>query len=136
MRAQTVDKIERGTRVEVYRNLHNGKWSVRDCRTGLVVAHVDECSVFDARLVVQPAGRAKVKREGRKNVHAFVRGYIYNPTPAWTLTRRYMQAITYNPYKYASFVVKGSSEPVHEATVVALSPTGVLAYQAREALDL
>jgi hypothetical protein len=131
MRAQTVDKIERGTRVEVYRNLHNGKWSVRDCRTGLVVAHVDECSVFDARLVVQPAGRQRVIDSGRKNVHAFVRGYIYNPTPAWTLTRRYMKAITYNPSRYASFVVKATKEPILSATVVVLSSTGVLAYQAR-----
>ena len=123
--------LRRGTRVDIYRNLHSGTWSVRDCKSGRVTDHVDMCSVYDAKLVVQPAGRRRVLREGRKNVHAFVRGYIYHPTPSWTLLRRYMKPITYNPYTAKTFTFKDSGEAIHAATVVVLDTDGVLAYQGK-----
>ena len=59
-------------RVEVYRNLHNDKLSVR--YGGKVVGHVDSIWLRDATFAVQPAGRDRVRREKKKNVHAFVRG--------------------------------------------------------------
>jgi len=126
-----MNTIERGTRVDVYRNLHNGTWSVRDCQTGRVIAHMDTCSIYDAELVVQPAGRRRVLREGRKNVHAFARGYIHNPAPSWTLLKRYMRKITYNPYKAASFTYADDGGAIHNADIVALGPEGVHVYQHR-----
>ena len=125
------DTVERGTRVEVYRNLHTGTWSVRDCKTGRVVGHMDACSIYDAKLVVQPAGRRRVLRDRRKNVHAFIRGRIHNPAPSWALLRRYMRPITYNPYQADTFTFKDTGEAIHSATVVVLDTKGVQAYQAR-----
>ena len=68
-------------KVEVYRNLHKNCWSVRDCKTKKVIKHVQSAYIKNAELVVQPAGRSKVLREQRKNVHAFVRGQLEG---SWT----------------------------------------------------
>ena len=106
-------------RVEVYRNLHRSCWSVRDTKTGLVVDHVDAISLIDAQLVVRPAGREKVLREGRKNVHAFIRGTVDGQA-----VQSQTVEITYNPYRYDSFVVKGTEEPIKTAESVTLTETG------------
>jgi len=106
-------------RVEVYRNLHRSCWSVRSTESGLVVDHVDAINLVDAQLVVRPAGRAKVLREGRKNVHAFIRG-----TTDGQAVQSQTVEITYNPYKYDSFVVKGTEEPIKTAQAVTLTEDG------------
>ena len=104
-------------RVEVYRNLHTGTWSVRDTRTGRVVAHPTRVAVADAQFVVRPAGRAKVLAEGRKNVHAFVRGtLVVGPveTPEGAVEAYY------NPYRFDSFVDRATEEPLVSAELVVL----------------
>lgn len=110
-------------RVEVYRNLHKGAWSVR--HQGKVIAHNDAVAVTDARLVVQPAGQARVRREGKKFVHAFVRGersWVDNlPVGEW-------RTLTYNPYVHDTFVDAETQEPVRTATVVLLTPHGKAHY--------
>ena len=57
---------------------------------------------------VSRKGREKVLREKKKNVHAFVKGYLQdaenvsrNPQ---VITREV--EVTYNPYKYETFVEK------------------------------
>jgi hypothetical protein len=124
-------------RVEVYRNLHNGMWSVRDCKTGLVVDHVHEIAIADPVFVVQPAGRRKVIQQQRKNVHAFVRGQrVERPIindhgmlDCGTL-QVYVDGVpvTYNPYKYDSFVNKTDETPIRTAGAAVLTTSGVTAY--------
>jgi len=58
--------------VEIYFNLHKRVFSVR--HKGRVIEHVKSAIVRRPKFVVQAAGRAKVLREKKKNVHAFVRG--------------------------------------------------------------
>ena len=90
--------------VEVYRNLHKKCWSVR--QGGKVKVHTSYICLQAAEFVVQPAGREKVLREKKKNVHAFVRGYLISAktmnrlecTYGWT-----HDAVTYNPYKHPYF---------------------------------
>lgn len=106
-----------GSRVEIYRNLHTGTWSVRDTRTGRVVAHPNRVAVRDAQFVVRPAGRAKVLAEGRKNVHAFVRGtLVVGPveTPEGAVEAYY------NPYRFDRFVDRATEAPLAEAELVVL----------------
>lgn len=72
----------------------------------------------DCDFIVQPAGRAKVIREKKKNVHAFVRGYLY-------LDNTHIQLfcwddIYYNPYKADTFV-DFEDKPVHSADFVDLN---------------
>ena len=119
-KAQSVAELERGLKVDVYKNLHNGKWSIRDRSTGRVVAHVDECAVSDAQFVVQEAGRRRVLEEGRKNVHAFVRGNLSYSDMLWRLPSSNAVAVTYNPYKSNTFVEKETREPIREATIATL----------------
>lgn len=63
-------------KVEVYRNLNNGRLSIRDAKTKLVVGHADRVKLTDVTFHVSQAGRERVLRERRKNVHAVVRGYM------------------------------------------------------------
>ena len=105
-------------KVEVYRNLHQKCWSVRDAKTGLVIDHKDNIHIQDATLVVRPAGRKKVLQEQRKNVHAFIKG-----TTSDSILRLTDQ-ITYNPYKYDSFVLTESEEPITHAKHIYLDRQG------------
>ena len=63
-------------KVRVYWNLHSKIWSVQDSRSGLVIDHVSHISLEDAKFVVRKGGQERVRREGKKNVHAFAVGYI------------------------------------------------------------
>jgi hypothetical protein len=102
--AEMEDVIDIHKPVEVYRNLHKKCWSVR--QGGKVKCHTSYICLQDVKFVVQPAGREKVLREKKKNVHAFVRGYLIsaktmnrmNKDIEWT-----MDVVTYNPYKHPYF---------------------------------
>lgn len=90
-----------GMRVEVYWNLHRLLWSVR--HKGRVIAHVKEVDLMNVEWVVQPAGRARVLRERRKNVHAFARGTIPDEDLA---VHGEWGSIKYNPYTGDSFTFR------------------------------
>lgn len=88
-----------GQKVFVYFNLHKKLFSVRDHATGIVVGHTDMIALENVTFKVSEAGRQRVLREKRKNVHAGVMGTVKDfPCPvAWSTA-------FYNPYKYESFV--------------------------------
>lgn len=101
--------LQDGEPVEIYWNLNKDCYSVRV--GGYVVAYVDKFTITNVKFAAQKAGRERVRRQNRKNVHAFVRGKWSNtmlPTPT---TR-----ITYNPYSDESFVVADTARtPIHTA---------------------
>ena len=113
-------------RCEVYRNLHTGTFSVRKLnagyRQGLVIGHPTRVVIDNATFAVQPAGRDKVRREGRKNVHAFVRGTLMEPWAGGEHLHQngWMQPASYNPYENDTFVDKLTGHPVLEAPRVLL----------------
>lgn len=102
-------------RARLYWNLHKKCWSVQDCKTGRVVRHVTAFTLADAKFVVRPAGQAKVRREGKKNVHAFAVGDASLRNGLAGLDAR---DVTYNPYVNDTFVFKDTGEPVTEAHVI------------------
>ena len=109
-------------RVEVYFNLHKHTFSVRSCKTGRVVLHTDKVHIDNPTFVVRKAGRERVLREGKKNVHAFVRGemvgtYFDDFDPEYND----YSLVMYNPYKHASFVDVQDVMPVHTAKRAVLS---------------
>ena len=114
-------------RVEVYFNLHKYIWSVRSCRTGRVLLHTDKVHINNPTFVVRKAGRERVLREGKKNVHAFVRGDItvfndFDPDYLdYTL-------VSYNPYKFDTFVDGIDTRPVRTAkrAVLQIQPSMVV----------
>jgi hypothetical protein len=117
-------KIDFDKKVYVYRNLHKGCWSVK--QNGLVKAHSLEMEMFSCMMKINQAGWLRVIREKRKNVHAFVHGYIhpnfigldFEPEPidgdrkVWTdLPEDQMREIRYNPYDRASFTYRDDGSP-------------------------
>ena len=136
--------------VEVYYNLHRKCLSVRsrDRRVGYgrVLGHVDAIVLSEAQFKVSEAGRQRVLREKRKNVHAVVRGWV---NKAWL--QRVLEApddptwdpcimphisdkltkVTYNPYKYRTFVDKYTGLSVSKAELVEVRGRDITAYNAR-----
>lgn len=103
-----------GMDVDVYFNLHRKVWSVRDRKTRRVVAHLKNVVLKDVKFRVSAAGNARVRSEGRKNVHAFARGTFVGSDVLSTLPNDGV-AVTYNPYKYTTFVNKDTEAPIHTA---------------------
>jgi len=99
--------METGKRVQVYFNLHKKVFSVRCKKTRLVIAHVNNIYLEDVVFKVSENGRQRVLKEQRKNVHAYVEGTV--STNKSTAIQGF---ITYNPYKYDSFIFKSSEVPV------------------------
>lgn len=105
-------------RVFVYYNLHRKLWSIRAVEgpnKGRVVAHSDTVLLHNAHGKVSQAGRRRVLAEGRKNVHAGIVGTLVH-TGAEGLF--YGHSVTYNPYKYTSFVYTDTLVPFEGAEYV------------------
>ena len=104
-------------RVEVYRNLHKNCFSVRSLEgddKGLVIAHVQSISLENVKFVVQPAGRKRVLKDKRKNVHAFLRGTITcNGTLETNLS------VEYDPYLNEGFIA--NNKIIKKASLARLS---------------
>jgi hypothetical protein len=108
--------IEVGQRVFVYYNLHKHCFSIKDMKTGLVLAHSDDVTLENAIFKVSEAGRQRVLSERVKNVHA---GVVGNWTPSKMVCDMKKRA-TYNPYHYDSFVDMETLEALHGAECVRL----------------
>tara|TARA_R110001632_G_scaffold32084_2_gene83380 strand:+ start:1165 stop:1434 length:270 start_codon:yes stop_codon:yes gene_type:complete len=76
--------------------------------------------MYDPVFVVRKAGRERVLRERKKNVHAFVRGKLMYYDVIVGTPELYTD-VTYNPYKYSSFVNKHTEEAVDKAKIAVLS---------------
>lgn len=110
-----------GNKVMVYYNLHKHVFSVT--HKGLVKSYSDYVRLKDVEFRVRQGGNEKVRSEERKNVHAFVIGTLvdYKESPSDDIPKPTgTKSITYNPYKYKSFVYKDSEEPIYTANEVEL----------------
>jgi hypothetical protein len=123
-------------RVEVYRNLNVDEastvYSLRDAKTGKVLAHVDNVDLADVDFKVGESGRQKVLQTKTKNVHAFVIGTVRAFNVAEELPEG-GKAATYNPFKYDSFVLKDDpTTKLQTAQTAFLGKGGVTAYAPNE----
>jgi hypothetical protein len=105
--------IEKGQKVKVYFNLHKMVFSVQDAKTGLVIGHTPVIRLENVEFKVSEAGRQRVLREKKKNVHAFVVGYYVGDYEGDEKANAY-----YDPYKYDSFVDKETEKPLRKAKSV------------------
>ena len=100
-------------RIRAYYNLHRKCFSVQDYQTGLVSEHTDKLFVTNAMFVVRESGNKKVKREGRKNVHAFVNG-IRSEFKQGMMPEFASYKVRYDPYTMDYFhyrrIVNGNAE--------------------------
>jgi hypothetical protein len=120
-------------RVFVYWNLHRKCWSVRAEQgpdKGRVIAHTDHLTLANVQFRVSEAGRQRVLREGRKNVHAgcvgeWCRGGYIEPVEGDTRVR-------YSPQEGPHFYREtrtpwgptGGRAPLDAAALVSLTEAG------------
>lgn len=91
-------------RIRAYYNLHKKCFSVQDYKTGLVIEHTDKLFMTNAMFVVRKSGNERVKKEGKKNVHAFVNGIRHDKPIDTNHCNNY--EVKYNPYTMDFFHYK------------------------------
>lgn len=105
--------LDHGQQVQVYRNLHNGLFSVRDKKSGLVVAHGTHIHLNECSAVIRLAGQLKARRSQMRNVHAWIEGkflgildlsgvYNFIPEP---------QELYYHPFDTDTFIDRTTGKP-------------------------
>lgn len=97
-----------GARVQVYKNLHRGDWSVRV--GGKVVAHTAECFLSNVTFKVRESARQAVLAKHQRSVHAWCEGELM----AWVPVGE-RRAVTYNPYRAHLFTVRATGDFVVSA---------------------
>lgn len=68
-------------KVRVYYNLNRDVWSIKAMEgefKGKVIGYAGSVHLKDAKTIVSAAGRQRVLREKRKNVHAYIEGTLVN----------------------------------------------------------
>ena len=119
------EKQHIGDKVMVNYNLHKHTFSVRS--NNRVIVHADYVKLVDVEFKVRQGGREKVIKDKQKNVHSFVIGTLvdYCSYPCKDMpTEPNNNIVTYNPYKYNSFVMKDTEEPIYQASVVKMINSG------------
>lgn len=103
-------------KVKVYYNLHKHTFSIqtKTPKGWRVTDYADSLNLTDVEFRVSEAGRRRVLKEGRKNVHAFVIGTLTDEELDTTID------VSYNPYKAGYFFRKDNGEPVTRAQKVTL----------------
>jgi len=99
--------------VYVYRNLRHGRkarplYSVM--QNGRVVRRTHSIMLRNVKFVVREAGRQKVLQEGRKNVHAFAKGFITSSAFGADRHGRLPITVSYNPYNAGYFFASESGK--------------------------
>ena len=104
--------------IKVYFNLHKRCLSIQEKVNGAwrVARYAEQCIVKNAKFKVSEAGRQRVLKEQRKNVHAVIVGEELNQI---TYSKVPKASVTYNPYKAKTFVDE-CNDPIHEAEIVVI----------------
>jgi len=105
--------------IRVYWNFRLRKYSVQHKwpQGWRLAYHSESLRLINAQFIVSQAGRERVIREGRKNVHAFIVGErddLADFPPPWV-------SVTYNPYKYTQFHSVLFGLDFHRAAIVDLT---------------
>ena len=103
--------------VYAYRNLTNGKFSIRQYNK--VVAHYDECILVDCDFKILSSGKERAMREQVRNVHAFIRGYIFKE-PMNFIQDKDLVEVTYNPFCNMGFYRIDNNEEIDRSKSVFL----------------
>lgn len=112
--------------IQVYYNFHKKLFSVQEKIDGKwkVVEHTKNVNIRNATFKVSEAGRQRVLKEKRKNVHAKIIGERWPFIPKSFV---YRDEISYNPYKGANFMVIKEDKPLDWAKYVTIIDGEVIA---------
>lgn len=109
-----------------YYNLHKHVFSLKNMKTNKVEHYSESVIMLNCEFKVSEAGRQRVLKEKRKNVHAGVTGCLIG-LKMCNIDLKELVEITYNPYIYDSFVVKENGLKVKKASLVILHKKKVYA---------
>ena len=116
-------------KVFVYFNLHKKTWSIKAMegeKKGLVIAHRNKLALALAEFKVSEAGRQRVLREKRKNVHAGVVGEWFDTTMDIEHIDGF-EPVSYNPYKAGHFVNRNTDSKIESSNCVVFNNRQVMA---------
>ena len=106
-------------KAKVYFNLHKKTWSILHMtpKGWRLWGHSPHVVLADVTWKVSEAGRQRVLRERRKNVHAFGIGtWLDHESPP----EGDFKPVKYNPYECGSFCIEGV--PVHASKYAIFTP--------------
>jgi hypothetical protein len=105
--------------VSVHRNLNADSLTIKV--GDLVHGHAKMVVLYDVKFSVSQKGNERVNAEGRKSVHAHVKGVIVEAQDVEDVDKMYQKLeeygyirVYYNPYKVKTFVKYDSFEPIYE----------------------
>lgn len=128
---EVLEHIDPTKTVRVYRNLHKGCLSVK--QGGIVKCHADNVVLRDFQCIVSQKGQENVRRLGRKEVHAYLEGFVVPASDTFVQDRNRLfdfrfTEIYYNPYKTDFWMEKETGKFVDRGEFVDISADSVLAF--------
>jgi len=128
---EVLEYIDPAKKVRVYRNLHKGCLSVR--QGGVVRCHVDNVVLRDFKCIVSKPGQEKVRRKQRKEVHAFIEGFVVSASETIVdgVFKRFdfeWEEIYYNPYSTDFWTEKKTGRFVDAGEFADVAAHNVMAY--------
>lgn len=106
------------SKFSVYWNIRKNIFSVRG-QDGIVKRYEEHIRMKDVEFRVSDSGRRRVLKTGQKNVHAVVKGEILKGGIGASM--RGWKRVTYNPFKYESFVTSSDGMPIYGAQDVMMA---------------
>ena len=122
MNKDITTQVDINRRVYVYRNLHRNCWSIR--QGGIVRVHAHFLSLTRARFHVSEAGRQRVIREQRKNVHAGISGIIGARKDWFVRNGCELSEVIYDPYTMPTFRYEDTGQSIERADRVFFNTFG------------
>ena len=128
---QIAQHIDPTKKVRVYRNLHRDCYSVK--QGGIVRCHAENVTLRSCQFIVSKAGQRRVRDEQKKNVHAFVEGYVVDTRATdqkvdGHLTDQQIEngetrwkQVYYNPYTCDTFIWGYDASPIENSDYADLS---------------
>lgn len=104
-----IELINPEKKVSIYRNLHKDCFSVK--QGSKVVFHTKAVVLKNVMFRVNENARQRVISKRRKEVHAYVDGFLCERDSSIV----YLREVYYNPYTTSKFTIKGSNEPCESA---------------------
>lgn len=126
-----------GDIVHVYKNLNRECFSIKNKKTGLVVAYCQSCTITNAKFHVSASGLLRVRSKQVRAVMAWVEGVFVQadeekPEAVFASAAAFHVGY-FNPYKTDTFIDEGAGTPVHRAAIAHFANDRVLfAQQERE----
>ena len=128
--------IDRNAPVRVFKNLKHGCYSIM--QRGVVKASARQVRLADVEFRVREAGRLRMLRERRKNVHAYAVGRLVDfvhPQETRDVEPMAGRTVVYDPYQFESFVDRDTRAPVRTASAARFDEHGVV-YAPEDPLDV